>query len=149
MTSTRAPLATHALLAVLVVAAAIGAAGCNDASRAAAPAPVPIVKVEAVVEKDVPLAAEWVGTLVGSINAQVRARVSGHLVSQNYKEGSLVKSGDFLFQVDPRSFEAAVEQAEAKLQLAQSQLSQAKAQVGASEAQVEQALAKVVQDEAQ
>ena len=149
MTSARAPLATHALVAALVVAATIGGAGCDETSRAAAPSPVPVVKVEAVVEKDVPIAAEWVGTLVGSINAQVRARVSGHLVSQNYKEGSLVKSGDFLFQVDPRPFEAALEQAEAKLQQAQSQLNQTKAQVSASQAQIEQALAKVVEDEAQ
>src|SRR5258708_3516706 len=105
--SARAPLTAPALLAALVVAAAIGGAGCNDTSRAAGPAPVPVVKVEVVVEKDVPISAEWVGTLVGYINAQIRARVSGHLVSQNYKEGSLVKNGEFLFQVDPRSFQAA------------------------------------------
>ena len=147
--SARAPLTAPALLAALVVAATIGGAGCNDTSRAAGPAPLPVVKVEAVVEKDVPISAEWVGTLVGSINAQVRARVSGHLVSQNYKEGSLVKSGDFLFQVDARPFEAALEQAEAKLQQAQSQLNQTKAQVSANQAQVEQSLAKVTEDEAQ
>ena len=147
--SARAPLTAPALLAALVVAATIGGAGCNDTSRAAGPSPVPVVKVEAVVEKDVPISAEWVGTLVGSINAQVRARVSGHLVSQNYKEGSLVKSGDFLFQVDARPFEAALEQAEAKLQQAQSQLNQTKAQVSANQAQVEQSLAKVAEDEAQ
>jgi membrane fusion protein (multidrug efflux system) len=149
MTLARAPLTAHALLVGLVIAATMGGGGCGDTSRAAGPAPVPVVKVETVVEKDVPISAEWVGTLVGYINAQIRARVSGHLVSQNYKEGSLVKSGDVLFQVDPRPFEAAVEQSEAKLQQAQSQLSQAKAQVGASQAQVEQALAKVVEDEAQ
>src|SRR5882724_4225768 len=127
---------------------AAGAAGCGQ-SRAAAPPPAPVVKVEPVVEQDVPIASEWVGTLGGYINAQMRARVSGHLVSQNYKEGALVKNGDLLFQVDPRPFQAAADQADAKLQLAESQLSQAKAQVSASQAQVEQALAKVVQDEAQ
>jgi membrane fusion protein (multidrug efflux system) len=74
--------------------------------------------------------------------------VSGHLVSQNYKEGSLVKTGDLLFQVDPRPFQTAVDQADAKLRLAESQLSQAKAQVSGSRAQVEQARATVVQDEA-
>ena len=149
MTAPRTRLMAHALLAALLAAATIGGAGCNDTSRAAGPAPLPVVKVEAVVEKDVPISAEWVGTLVGSINAQVRARVSGHLVSQNYKEGSLVKSGDFLFQVDARPFEAALEQAEAKLQQAQSQLNQTKAQVSANQAQVEQSLAKVAEDEAQ
>ena len=146
----RSSVTVHSLLAALLTGAmAAVAAGCGDSSRAAGTPPAPVVKVESVVEKDVPISAEWVGTLVGSINAQIRARVSGHLVSQNYKEGSLVKSGDFLFQVDSRPFQAAVEQAEARLQQAQSQLSQAKAQVSASQAQVEQVLAKVVEDEAQ
>jgi membrane fusion protein (multidrug efflux system) len=108
-----------------------------------------VVKAERVVEQDVPISAEWVGTLVGYINAQIRARVAGHLMSQNYTEGAVVKPGDLLFQVDPRPYQAALEQAEATLLQAQSQLSQAKAQVTASQAQVEQALAKVAQDEAQ
>jgi membrane fusion protein (multidrug efflux system) len=135
----------------LLIGVVLGAivSGCGDASRAAAPPPPPAVVVEPVVERDVPISAEWVGTLVGYIDAQIRPRVSGHLVSQNYKEGSLVKAGDLLFQVDPRPYQAALEQAEANLLQAQSQLSQAKAQVTASQAQVEQALAKVAQDEAQ
>jgi len=133
----------------LIGVLALTAGGCGDRSRAAAPAPAPVVKVEPVVERDVPISVEYVGTLVGYINAQIRARVSGHLMSQNYTEGSLVKAGDLLFQVDPRPFQTALDQAEAKLLQAESQLSQAKAQVSASQAQVEQALAKVVQDEAQ
>src|SRR5438128_4300646 len=140
----------HSLLAGLLIGLmAAVTAGCGDASRAAAPPPAPVVKVEPVVERDVPITFEYVGTLVGYINAQIRARVSGHLVSQNYKEGALVKSGDLLFQVDPRPFQTAADQADARLQLAESQLSQAKAQVSASQAQVEQALATVVQAEAQ
>jgi membrane fusion protein, multidrug efflux system len=139
-----------ALLRVLPFAAlAAVAAGCGDATRAAGSPPPSVVKVEPVVVRDVPISVEYVGTLVGYINAQIRARVSGHLVSQNYKEGSLVKTGDLLFQVDPRPFQTAVDQADAKLRLAESQLSQAKAQVSASRAQVEQARATVVQDEAQ
>src|SRR5215510_13837516 len=133
---------------LLILALALFASGCRDTSGAAPPPP-PVVKVEAVMQKDVPITTEWVGTLVGYINAQIRARVSGHLISQNYREGSLVKTGDLLFQVDPRPFQTAVDQAEARLALAESQLSQAKAQVTASRAQVEQAEAKVVQDEAQ
>ena len=127
----------------------IATVGCGDASRATANAPMPIVKVEPVVERDVPISVEYVGTLVGSINAQIRARVAGHLVSQNYSEGSPVKAGDLLFQVDARPFQTAADQADAKLQLAESQLNQAKAQVSDSQAQVEQAIAKVAQDEAQ
>ncbi len=135
------------LLVVVLAAAAI--AGCGDRSGAAAPPPPPVVRVASVIEEDVPISSEWVGTLVGYINAQIRARVAGHLVSQNYKEGSLVRTGDLLFQVDPRPFQTALDQADAKLRLAESQLSQARAQVSASQAQVEQATASVAQDEAQ
>jgi len=141
--------AGRSLLAGLLMLLATGVAGCGDASRAAGLPPAPVVKVEPVVEQDVPITREYVGSLVGYINAQIRARVSGHLVSQNYSEGSPVKSGDVLFQVDPRPFQTAVDQADAKLHLAESQLSQAKAQVTASQAQIEQAIAKVAQDEAQ
>ena len=91
---------------VLILGLVSLAAGCRDTS-AVAPPPPPVVKVEPVIEKDVPITAEWVGTLVGYINAQIRARVSGHLMSQNYTEGSLVKTGDLLFQVDPRPFQTA------------------------------------------
>jgi len=139
----------HTLLSPLLIVIGVLLAGCHGSSTAAGPPPPPVVQVEPVVERDVPISSEWVGTLVGYINAQIRARVSGHLVSQNYKEGSLVKPGDLLFQVDPRPFQTAADQADARLQLAQSQLSQAKAQVSASQAQVEQAMATVVQDEAQ
>jgi len=133
----------------LIAMIAITAGGCGDASRATTAPPPPVVKVEPVVQRDVPISVEYVGTLVGSINAQIRARVAGHLVSQNYTEGSAVKAGDLLFQVDSRPFQTAADQADAKLTLAESQLSQAKAQVSASQAQVEQAIAKVAQDEAQ
>jgi membrane fusion protein (multidrug efflux system) len=135
----------------LLVAVALGAAiaGCGDRSRAAGPPPPPIVKAELVVERDVPISAEWVGTLVGYISAQIRPRVSGHLISQSYTEGAAVKTGDLLFQVDPRPYQVALDQAEAQLLQAESQLSQARAQVSASQAQIEQALAKVAQGEAE
>jgi len=134
---------------VLIALIAALAAGCGRSSGAAGPPPPPVVKVEPVVEQDVPISAEWVGSLVGYIDAQIRARVSGHLMSLKYKEGSLVKTGDLLFQVDPRPFQTALDQADARLHLAESQLSQARAQVSASRAQVEQAKATVVHDEAQ
>src|SRR5213083_280893 len=146
---TRAFIARSSRAGLLAVVLAAALAGCNQKSGAAAVPQLPLVKVASVTEQDVPISVEYVGTLVGYINAQIRARVSGHLMSQNYREGSLVKAGDLLFQVDPRPFQAALDQAEAKLLQAESQLSQAKAQVSASQAQVEQAVAKVVQDEAQ
>src|SRR5213078_3629994 len=123
----------EALAALLLGMVTVAAAGCGDASRATAPPPAAVVKVEPVVERDVPISVEYVGTLVGYINAQIRVRVAGHLVSQNYREGTLVKSGDLLFQVDPRPFQAAADQSDARVRLAESQLSQARAQVTASQ----------------
>jgi len=75
----------------------------------------PEVLVTKVATRDVPVYREWIGNLDGSVNTQVRARVSGYLVSQNYKEGSLVKAGDLLFQIDPRPLEAALHQAQGDL----------------------------------
>jgi membrane fusion protein (multidrug efflux system) len=123
--------------------------GCGDGLRGGAPPPPPVVTVEAVAQRDVPISAEWVGSLVGYITAQIRPRVVGHLMSQNYTEGAVVKAGDLMFQVDPRPYQTALQQAEARLLQAESQLSQAKAQVSASQAQLEQAIAKVASDEAQ
>jgi membrane fusion protein (multidrug efflux system) len=145
----KAFLRRSALAGLLVGVTAAAAAGCGESSRAAGPPPTPAVKVEPVVERDVPISLEYVGTLVGYITAQIRARGAGHLMSQNYTEGSVVKAGDLMFQVDPRPYQAALDQAEAQLLQAESQLSQAKAQVSASQAQVEQALAQVSQYEAQ
>jgi RND family efflux transporter MFP subunit len=75
----------------------------------------PEVLVTEVLQQDVPVIKEWIGSLDGSVDADVRARVSGYLVSQNYQEGRLVKTGDLLFQVDPTIYEAALEQAKAAL----------------------------------
>src|SRR2546428_4312868 len=128
------------LVVSLIGLVVITAAGCGDASRATASPPPAVVKVEPVVERDVPISVEYVGTLVGYINAQIRARVAGHLVSQNYTEGSPVKAGDLLFQGCPRPLQNAAVQADAKLNLPESQLSQPQAQVGARPAQVEQGI---------
>ena len=151
LASSKSRMRALSLLAPCVVAivVTVGLGGCGERSGAAPAAPPPVVKVTSVIEQDVPISIEYVGTLVGYVNAQIRARVAGHLVSQKYTEGSLVKAGDVLFQVDPRPFRTAADQADAKLRLAESQLSQAKAQVDGSQAQVEQAIAKVAQDEAQ
>ena len=69
--------------ASLIALVAIAAVGCRDASRATATPPAPAVKVEPVVQRDVPISVEYVGTLVGYIDAQIRARVAGHLMTQN------------------------------------------------------------------
>jgi membrane fusion protein (multidrug efflux system) len=86
----------------------------------------PEVLIAEVIQKDVPVVREWIGSLDGSVNADVRARVSGYLISQNYKEGTLVHQGDLLFQIDPSTYEAVVEQA--KSALAQSEANQLQAE---------------------
>jgi membrane fusion protein (multidrug efflux system) len=134
-------------MAALVGIVVVPLAGCRESPRSAPPPALP-VQVAPVVEQDVPIQSEWVGTLVGYVDAQIRARVSGHLFSLNYKEGSFVKSGDLLFQVDPRPYLTALEQAAARLRLAESNVAQAQTQVSVSQAQVEEARASRAQAEA-
>ena len=132
----------------LLVAAALSLSmGCKD-SKATAPAPRLAVKVTPVIERDVPIYREWVGTTVGYVTAQIRARVTGYLVSQNYQEGRPVKTGELLFQVDPRSYQNSLDQAKGKLAQSESQRAQAQSQVAQSQSQVEQAKAGVAQAEA-
>lgn len=97
-----------ALLPLLLVGAL--AAGCKDDKKAGA-MPPPEVLVTEVKQQDVPIYREWVATTDGFINAQIRAKVSGYLLSRHYKEGSVVKSGQLLFQIDPRQFQASLDQA--------------------------------------
>jgi len=92
----------------------------RKADNAGLPSP-PEVFVAGVMQQDVPITREWVGTLDGSANAQIRARVQGYLTKQDYKEGSVVKTGDLLFEIDPRPFEAALAQAKAQFAQAQAQ----------------------------
>ena len=85
------------------------ASGCGKKEQAAPPPPV--VEVVTVAQKDVPIYKEWVGSLDGYVNAVIRAQVSGYLIKQNYREGDLVKKGQVLFEIDPRTFQAALDQA--------------------------------------
>lgn len=83
------------------------------------------VQVVTVEQRDVPVVDEWVGSLDGFVNAQIRAQVSGYLVKQDYKEGAFVRQGDVLFEIDPRPFDAALAQAQGQLAQAQAQLGKA------------------------
>jgi membrane fusion protein (multidrug efflux system) len=91
-----------------------------------APAP-PAVEVVGVIQKDVPIYEEWVGTADGFVNATIRAQVQGYLIRQNYKEGDLVTKGQTLFEIDPRTFQAALEQAKGQLAVQQASWDTAKA----------------------
>jgi RND family efflux transporter MFP subunit len=104
---------------VVLITVAIVFAGCSKSENKDITSGPPEVLVTEAVQQDVPVVREWIGSLDGSVNADVRARVSGYLISQNYKEGVVVKEGDLLFQIDPSVYEAAVEQAKASLAQAQ------------------------------
>lgn len=97
------------------------AAGC-DPKAPVAPPPPPDVQFITVRPTNVPVFEEWIGTLDGNVNAQIHAQVTGYLLTQNYAEGSMVKKGDLLFQIDPRPFQAVLDQARAKLEQDQAQL---------------------------
>src|SRR5499433_1277712 len=103
-------------------------AGCSSSKTASGPPP-PVVEVATVVQRDTPIYSEWVATLDGSVNAQIQPRVAGYLIKQNYKEGSPVKKGEVLFEIDPRPFQAALDQAKAQLAQAEAQLGKAKLDV--------------------
>lgn len=87
--------------------------GCKKEQKAAPPPTV--VEIVDVVQKDVPISSEWVGTADGYVNATIRAQVQGYLLKQNYKEGDIVRKGQVLFEIDPRTFKAALEQAKGQL----------------------------------
>jgi RND family efflux transporter MFP subunit len=114
-----------AILAGVVMTGFVG--GC---AKHADPAPPPVdVQVATVEQRDVPVVREWVGSLDGSVNAQIRAQVSGYLLKQDYLEGSAVAKGDPLFEIDPRPFEAALAQANGQFAMAQAQLGKAELDV--------------------
>jgi membrane fusion protein (multidrug efflux system) len=79
------------------------------------PPPPPDVAVVDVAQKDVPIYMEWVGTTDGNVNAQIRARVNGYLQTRNYNEGTFVRSGELMFTIDPRPYQAALDQAKGEL----------------------------------
>jgi membrane fusion protein, multidrug efflux system len=124
------------VVACLIVSALITGIGCSNASSAGRPPEPPTVEVAEVVERDVPIYSEWIGTLDGLVNADIKAQVSGYLMEQKYTEGSFVKKGQVLFQIDPRPFQAAVDQANGRLAQANGQLAQARAQLVQAEAQL-------------
>jgi membrane fusion protein (multidrug efflux system) len=101
-----------ALFAVMIAAIAAGSCGGKGETP---PPPPPDVRVATVQARDVAVRSEWVGTMDGSVNAQIRARVQGYLESQNYAEGTLVKPGTLLFTIDARPYRAALDAAKGDL----------------------------------
>jgi len=105
---------------MLVLAASIlsmlpmlGLTGCARTSQAAIKLPDTDVLVAAPVQRDVPVHSEWVATTDGYVNAEIRPQVSGYIIRQDYKEGSFVRKGEVLFEIDPRPFQAVLDHAKA------------------------------------
>src|SRR4030088_751039 len=96
--------------AVAMARLAVLPCACSNGA-AAPPSPPATVAVVEVVAQDVPLRMTWVATLDGYVNAKIQPQVTGYLVRQSYIEGSYVKKGDVLFEIDPRPFQAALDQA--------------------------------------
>jgi membrane fusion protein (multidrug efflux system) len=111
---------TRVFAATLTLPAITAVMGCKRAGPAAAPAPE--VLVTEVVQKDVPIESEWVGTTVGFVNAQVMPRVQGYLLKQEYKDGAHVQEGQLLFTIDDRPYKAALDHALANLATQQATL---------------------------
>lgn len=112
-------------------------AGCGGNNKAeSGPPPPPIVGVAKVQQRTVPVYGDWVATLQGYVNANIQPQVTGYLIKQLYREGSYVHKGQVLFEIDPRPFEAALDQAKGQLAQAHGQLGQAQAQLGLAQINV-------------
>lgn len=121
---------TATFVGMLLVGAVL-LAGCDKGASAAstgAPSALRVTAVKAQ-QTDVPLTGEWVGTLDGYVNAQIQPQANGYLIRQDYREGSEVQQGQVLFEIDPRPFEAALQQAQGQLGQARAQLALAQINV--------------------
>src|SRR5215831_7404938 len=110
----------RARLPILVFTAAFSLIGCGK--KEAGPPAVPEVEITPVMQQDVPLYTESIATLDGYVNAQIQPQVTGYLMKQNYREGTVVSEGDILFEIDPRPFEASLQQAKGQLAQTEAQL---------------------------
>src|SRR5215469_14527018 len=120
---------------VIVIGLMVEAIRPNKHAQAA-PGIIPDVEVARVEQQDVPIIHEWIGTFDGLVNADLRAQVTGYLLRQGYQEGSFVRKGQLLFQIDPRPFQAVLDQAAGQLAQAKAQLANAEAVQGRTELDV-------------
>ncbi len=121
----------------LIITGLVVAARCSK-TQTVQPSP-PEVQVVQVEQKDVPIYSEWIGTLDGMVNEEIKAQVTGYLLKQDYSEGSFVRKGQLLFEIDSRPLQAALDQANGDLAKAEGQLAQADAQLLQANAQLAQA----------
>jgi RND family efflux transporter MFP subunit len=136
------------IVAIVLILGALIVAGRSSKPTQAAPRPLEVEVVQ-VEQRDVPIYSEWIGTTDGMVNADIKAQVTGYLLRQDYKEGSFVKKGQLLFEIDSRPFQAALDQANGQVAQFRGQLEQANSQVTQAEAQVAQANSQLLQAQAQ
>ncbi|MGA2419303.1 MAG: efflux RND transporter periplasmic adaptor subunit [Candidatus Acidiferrum sp.] len=120
---------------LFLAAASLSGCGRKNAAAAGQPQAMPVSVVQ-VKQADVALTNEWVGTLDGYVNAQIQPQANGYLIKQDYTEGAQVAKGQVLFEIDPRPFQAALDQAKGQLEQAKGQVAQAKAQFGLAQINV-------------
>lgn len=119
----RVKYASERLILILAgLALALPPAGCKNEAGSTASETAPEVQVAEVLQRDLPIYAEWVGTTDGFVNATIQARVTGYLIKRTFDEGSFVRKGDLLFEIDPRPFQAALAEAKGDLSKAEARL---------------------------
>src|SRR6478609_9674151 len=111
-----------ALRIALILSSVVLLDACKTGTASAPPAPPPRVSVVTVAPERVALSSEWIATLDGYVNAQIRPQVSGYLLKRNYEEGAVVRKGQVLFEIDRRPFESVLAQTRAQLGEAEAQL---------------------------
>src|SRR5208337_1087658 len=134
--------ASALVASILLIVSSLTLAGCGS-SHAAFKLPDTEVLVAHPVQQDVAVHSEWVAILDGYVNAEIRPQVSGYLVRQNYKEGSVVSKDQVLFEIDPRPFQATLDRAKGALAAAKGQLSRSKAELARAKADLAQAQAQL------
>jgi len=141
MTRRKVLIGTGAVLAAIVLVLAFTRSKSKGAGQPPAPVEVEVARVE---QQNVPIYSEWIGTLDGLVNAEIKSQVTGYILAKDYIEGTFVKKGQLLFEVDPRPFQATLDQAKGDLAKANGQLEQANSQLLQAKAQVAQAEANQV-----
>src|SRR5271165_6528657 len=137
MNTIRKPVFLECLFLIVPI---LALAGCSS-SQAKFKLPDPEVLVACPVQQDVAVHSEWVATLDGYVNAEIRPQVSGYLIKQNYKEGSVVSQGQVMFEIDPRPFQATLDRANGALASAKGQVSRSKSELARATAQLAEAQA--------
>lgn len=130
-------------VSVVLLAALAAGCGANSAPAGQQGMPPAAVEVTPVAKESVELHTEWVATVDGSINAQIQPQVTGYLVRQNYREGSFVRKGQTLFEIDPRPMQAALDQARAVQAQSESEVAQAESAVLQAESELTQIAAQL------